>query len=221
MHISIKACLPLSLQIRTNHCRAQLQRKELRRKKMKAGGGPVVEATEASKPIPKIKVRKLLSVLDFTLRVVAVLGTLASAIAMGTSRETLPFAARSVRFRARYKDLPTLTFFVVTNSIVCVYLVLSLPVSIVHIIWTAAVNSRIILIISDMVMMGLVTAGASAATAIVYLAHYGNPSTNWFAFCQQFNSFCERISGSLIGSFVAITVLVLLIIMSSAAISRR
>ncbi|KAM0983877.1 hypothetical protein ACFX2I_011288 [Malus domestica] len=161
---------------------------------MKAGGGPVVEATKASKPIPKIKLRKLLSVLDFTLRVV---GTLASAIAMGTSRETLPFAARSVRFRARYKDLPRLTFFVITNSIVCVYLVLSLPVSIVHIIWTAAVNT------------------------IVYLAHYGNPSTNWFAFCQQFNSFCGRISGSLIGSFVAITVLVLLIIMSSAAISRR
>ncbi|KAM1741319.1 hypothetical protein ACFX12_011456 [Malus domestica] len=138
---------------------------------MKAGGGPVVEATKASKPIPKIKLRKLLSVLDFTLRVV---GTLASAIAMGTSRETLPFAARSVRFGARYKDLPRLTFFVITNSIVCVYLVLSLPVSIVHIIWTAA-----------------------------------------------FNSFCGRISGSLIGSFVAITVLVLLIIMSSAAISRR
>ncbi|KAM1102688.1 hypothetical protein PS1_011463 [Malus domestica] len=115
---------------------------------MKAGGGPVVEATKASKPIPKIKLRKLLSVLDFTLRVV---GTLASAIAMGTSRETLPFAARSVRFGARYKDLPRLTFFVITNSIVCVYLVLSLPVSIVHIIWTAAVNSRIILIISDTV----------------------------------------------------------------------
>ncbi|KAM2887586.1 hypothetical protein FF1_011435 [Malus domestica] len=161
---------------------------------MKAGGGPVVEATKASKPIPKIKLRKLLSVLDFTLRVV---GTLASAIAMGTSGETLPFAARSVRFGARYKDLPRLTFFVITNSIVCVYLVLSLPVSIVHIIWTAAVNT------------------------IVYLAHYGNPSTNWFAFCRQFNSFCGRISGSLIGSFVAITVLVLLIIMSSAAISRR
>ncbi|CAN6727404.1 unnamed protein product [Malus baccata var. baccata] len=145
---------------------------------MKAGGGPVVEATEASKPIPKIKVRKLLFVLDFTLRVVAVLGTLASAIAMGTSRETLPFAARSVRFRARYKDLPTLT-------------------------------------------NGMLKSLFSCSTAIVYLAHYGNPSTNWFAFCQQFNSFCGRISGSLIGSFVAITVLVLLIIMSSAAISRR
>ncbi|CAN6550511.1 unnamed protein product [Malus baccata var. baccata] len=146
---------------------------------MKAGGGPV-EATEASKPIPKIKVRKLLFVLDFTLRVVAVLGTLASAIAMGTSRETLPFAARSVRFRARYKDLPTLTGEK----------------------WHVEITF-------------------SCCTAIVYLAHYGNPSTNWFAFCQQFNSFCRRISGSLIGSFVAITVLVLLIIMSSAAISRR
>ncbi|RXH79536.1 hypothetical protein DVH24_040683 [Malus domestica] len=216
---------------------------------MKAGGGPVVEVTKASKPIPKIKLRKLLSVLDFTLRVV---GTLASAIAMGTSRETLPFAARSVRFGARYKDLPR--FFVITNSIVCVYLVLSLPVSIVHIIWTAAVNSRIILIISDTSPFlllyssvylcplihllfnlkgrkkkgkskeernGMLKSLFSCCTAIVYLAHYGNPSTNWFAFCRQFNSFCGRISGSLIGSFVAITVLVLLIIMSSAAISRR
>ncbi|CAB4264659.1 unnamed protein product [Prunus armeniaca] len=192
---------------------------------MKAGGA--VEATdkEASKPIPipipKVRVSRVLSVLDFTLRVVAVLGTLASAIAMGTSRETLPFTTQFVRFRARYKDLPTLTFFVIANSIVCVYLVLSLPLSFVHIIWTAAKNSRIVLIISDTVMMGLVTAGASAAAAIVYLAHYGNSSTNWFAFCRQFNSFCERISGSLIGSFVAITVLVLLIIMQSVAISRR
>ncbi|KAL6294755.1 hypothetical protein ACE6H2_002897 [Prunus campanulata] len=190
---------------------------------MKAGGAVDATDKEASKPIPipKVRVSRVLSVLDFTLRVVAALGTLASAIAMGASRETLPFAAQFVRFRARYKDLPTLMFFVIANSIVCVYLVLSLPLSFVHIIWTAAKTSRIILIISDTVMMGLLTAGASAATAIVYLAHYGNSSTNWFAFCRQFNSFCGRISGSLIGSFVAITVLVLLILMQSVAISRR
>ncbi|PQQ19532.1 casparian strip membrane protein 1 [Prunus yedoensis var. nudiflora] len=190
---------------------------------MKAGGAVDATDKEASKPIPipKVRVSRVLSVLDFILRVVAALGTLASAIAMGASQETLPFAAQFVRFRARYKDLPTLMFFVIANSIVCVYLVLSLPLSFVHIIWTAAKTSRIVLIISDTVMMGLLTAGASAATAIVYLAYYGNSSTNWFAFCRQFNSFCGRISGSLIGSFVAITVLVLLIIMQSVAISRR
>lgn len=48
-------------------------------------------------------------------------------------------------------------------------------------------------------MLALLTAGASAAAAIVYLAHKGNVRANWFAICQQFDSFCERISGSLIG----------------------
>ncbi|KAM1030154.1 hypothetical protein FF1_034035 [Malus domestica] len=56
------------------------------------GRGPVVKVTEASKLIPKIKVSRVLDVPDFTLRVVAVLRTLASAIAMGTSNSNLYLA---------------------------------------------------------------------------------------------------------------------------------
>ncbi|KAL6186832.1 hypothetical protein ACLB2K_042951 [Fragaria x ananassa] len=190
---------------------------------MKTAASPVLvlEGSEAHKSIPKVRVSRVLSVLDFILRVVAALGTLASAIAMGTSRQTLPFVSQFARFKANYKDLPTFTFFVIVNSIVCVYLVLSLPVSIVHIIWTGAVKSRITLVIFDTAMMGLLTAGASSATAIVFLAHYGSSSANWFPFCRQFNNFCERISGSLIGSFVAVVVIIVLIILSCVAISRR
>lgn len=70
-------------------------------------------------------------------------------------------------------------------------------------------------------MLALLTAGASAAAAIVYLAHKGNIRANWFAICQQFNSFCERTSGALVGSFVGIVVFVLLILMSAATLSRR
>lgn len=79
--------------------------------KAAAAAGPVLllEGSEAHKTIPKVRVSRVLSVLDFILRVVAALGTLASAIAMGTSRQTLPFVARFVRFRANYKDLPTFT----------------------------------------------------------------------------------------------------------------
>ena len=69
--------------------------------------------------------------------------------------------------------------------------------------------------------MALLTSGASAAAAIVYLAHKGNGKTNWLAICQQFNSFCERTSGSLIGSFVAIVLLMIMIFLSGAALSRR
>lgn len=70
-------------------------------------------------------------------------------------------------------------------------------------------------------MLGLLTSAASAAAAIVYLAHKGNTRANWFAICQQFNSFCQRISGSLIGSFGGILILILLILMSAVALSRR
>ncbi|XP_056861622.1 casparian strip membrane protein 5 isoform X2 [Raphanus sativus] len=70
-------------------------------------------------------------------------------------------------------------------------------------------------------MGGLLASGASSAAAIVYLAHNGNNNTNWFPVCQQFNSFCERTSGSLIGSFIAVALLILLIILSAFALSRR
>ncbi|KAH7532665.1 hypothetical protein FEM48_Zijuj04G0046200 [Ziziphus jujuba var. spinosa] len=170
---------------------------------MKADAGGVELGENPKSSTPRSGLNRGLSILDFILRLIAIFGTLASAISMGTTNETLPFFTRFVRFRAKYDDLPTFTFFVVANSIVSAYVVLSLPLSIFHI-----------------GMLALLTAGASAAAAIVYLAHNGNTKTNWFAICQQFNSFCEHTSGSLIGSFVGIVVLVLVIFLSSVAISR-
>ncbi|XP_039790204.1 casparian strip membrane protein 3-like [Panicum virgatum] len=162
-----------------------------------------------------------LGVLDLTLRFAAVVATVGSAVAMGTTNQTLPFFTQFLRFKAQYDDLPTLTFFVVVNSIAAAYLVLSIPLSIVHIIRSRAKYSRLVLVFFDAAMLALVTAAASAAAAIVYLAHKGNARANWFAICQQFDAFCERISGSLIGSFAAMAVLVLLVLLSAAALARR
>ncbi|KAG2605312.1 hypothetical protein PVAP13_4NG101700 [Panicum virgatum] len=153
------------------------------------------EHGETSKAPLNRGVSKGLSVLDLILRFIAIIGTLASAIAMGTTNETLPFFTQFIRFKAQYSDLPTLT--------------------------SRAKFSRLLLIFLDAVMLALVTAGASAAAAIVYLAHKGNVRANWLAICQQFDSFCERISGSLIGSFGAMVVLILLILLSAIALARR
>ncbi|XP_041016317.1 casparian strip membrane protein 1-like [Juglans microcarpa x Juglans regia] len=155
-------------------------------------------------------VNRGLSVMDLVLRIIAAVGSLGSAVAMGTTDQTLPSFIQFIQFNAQYNDTPMFTFFVIANSIVCAYLGLSLHMSIFHIIRSsAAINSRIILVIFDTVMMALLTAGTSAAAAIVYLAHNGNASANWFAFCQHFNSFCERTSGSLIGSFGGMLVFML------------
>ncbi|XP_062220976.1 casparian strip membrane protein 3-like [Phragmites australis] len=191
------------------------------------GKAPVSEHGETSKAaVPEVTsesraASRGLSVLDLILRFVAVAATVGSAIAMGTTNQTLPFFTQFLRFKAQYNDLPALTFFVVVNSIVAAYLVLSIPLSIVHIIRSRAKYSRLVLVFFDAAMLALVTSAASAAAAIVYLAHKGNARANWFALCQQFDSFCERISGSLIGSFVAMALLILIILLSAAALARR
>ncbi|XP_021905334.1 casparian strip membrane protein 3 [Carica papaya] len=176
------------------------------------GGGAIEFGGERNRGI---------SIFDFVLRLLAFIATLGSAIAMATSDETLPFFTQFIRFRAEYDDLPTFTFFLVANGIVASYLLLSLPLSIFHIVRRKAQNTRIVLIFFDMIMLALLTAAASAAAAIVYLAHKGNTKTNWFAICQQFNSFCERVSGSLIGSFGAVILFIFLIFFSAFALSRR
>ncbi|PNX79545.1 casparian strip membrane protein 1-like, partial [Trifolium pratense] len=54
------------------------------------------------------KMKRGVAVIDFILRLIAIVATLASAIAMGTTDETLPFFTQFVRFRAKYDDLPAL-----------------------------------------------------------------------------------------------------------------
>ncbi|XP_057543523.1 casparian strip membrane protein 3-like [Amaranthus tricolor] len=102
-----------------------------------------------------------ISILDFIFRIVAGAATLGSAIAMGTTNETLPFFTQFIRFRAEYDDLPTFTFFVVANAIITGYLVLSLAISIFHIVRSAAKGTRILLVILDTAILGLLTAAAS------------------------------------------------------------
>ncbi|KAK4763901.1 hypothetical protein SAY87_013339 [Trapa incisa] len=165
-----------------------------------------------------------ISISDLVMRAFAALGTLTSAVVMGTTDQTLQNVGQFFLFRrARYNDLPTFTFFLTTNAIVCCYLTLSLGLSIsqvIRIIRSTVKITRIILVILDTVMLALFMAGASAATAIVYLAHKGNAKANWLPICQQYNSFCERISGSLVGSYFATIALVILITLSTIAISR-
>ncbi|XP_028761957.1 casparian strip membrane protein 1-like [Neltuma alba] len=185
-------------------------------------GSSAVEAGEVvSKGIASRRVMKRgLSVMDLVLRIIAIAATFGSAVAMATSHERLPFITQFVHFRAEFDDLPSFLFFVLGNAIVCGYLVLSIVLSIFHIARTTAVKSRILLLFLDAVAMGFLTSAAAAATAIVEVAHHGNPNTNWFPICQQYNSFCERVSGTLIGSFIAVIVLLILILISAVSISR-
>ena len=73
-----------------------------------------------------------MSILDLILRVIAVISTLASAIAMGTTNETLPLFTPFIQFKARYSDLPALTYVRKNLQYLLVALMLLAPSEIIN-----------------------------------------------------------------------------------------
>ncbi|KAK0585132.1 hypothetical protein LWI29_023791 [Acer saccharum] len=181
------------------------------------GKAPLIPAPRAE----KAGYKKGLAIFDFILRLGAVICTLVAAATMGTSDETLPFFTQFFQFQAGYDDLPTFTFFIIAMAIVGGYLVLSLPFSFVTIIRPNAAGPRLLLLILDTVALTLYTAGASSAAAIVYLAHTGNANTNWLAICQQFDDFCQKISGAVVASFIGVLIFMILIVLSSLSLRKH
>ncbi|MFS7946633.1 Casparian strip membrane protein 1 [Helianthus anomalus] len=190
--------------------------------KERKGKAPLLATPPASssiKPVvqkaPKRGYKRGLAILDVVLRIAGIAAALGAAIAMASTEETLPFFTQFFQFKARYYDLPAFTFFVIANSITAAYLALSIPISIVCIVRPHLVAPRIILIFLDTVMVALTTAAAAGAASIVYLAHNGNSDANWPAICQQFNDFCQEVSGAVVASFLTVVVLMVLDVLSA------
>ncbi|XP_021892537.1 casparian strip membrane protein 1-like [Carica papaya] len=182
------------------------------------GKAPLMAAPREQKPAG---IKKGIAIFDFLLRIGAIIAALAAAATMGTSDETLPFFTQFFQFQASYDDLPTFQFFVIAMGLVAGYLVLLFPFSIVTIVRPLALAPRLLLLILDTVALTLSTAAGAAAAAIVYLAHNGNPNTNWLAICNQFGDFCQKVSGAVVFSFVTVVVFVVLIFLSAVALRRH
>lgn len=67
-------------------------------------------------------------------------------------------------------------------------------------------------------MVTLTTSSASAAAAVVYLAHNGNSDANWIAICQQFNDFCQQGSSAVVASFIAAVFFIFLVLNSAVSL---
>ncbi|KAL1084871.1 hypothetical protein V6Z11_D08G011600 [Gossypium hirsutum] len=150
---------------------------------------------------PNRGTKKGIAIGDFVLRLCTIGATLGATVTMGNADAVAPFTTRFLRFEAQFNDIPTFVFFMVANGIVTGYLFLSLPFSTICIVRPLAKAPRILLVIFDTAMTGLTLASASAVASIVYLAHNGNPNTNWLPFCQQFGDFCSSTSGAMFLNF--------------------
>ncbi|KAL2503049.1 Casparian strip membrane protein 4 [Forsythia ovata] len=162
-----------------------------------------------------------IAIFDLILRISAFTSALAATVAMGTTEQTLPFFTQFFQFQASYDDLPTFSFFVIAMAIVTSYLILSAPFSIVCIARPLAAGPRLLLIIFDTVMVTLTTSAAGSSAAIVYLAHNGNSGANWLEICQQFDDFCQRISGAVVAAFITVVLLVFMVVLSAVALRKH
>uniref|UniRef100_A0A8R7PH98 CASP-like protein n=1 Tax=Triticum urartu TaxID=4572 RepID=A0A8R7PH98_TRIUA len=164
---------------------------------------------------------RCMAFLDFLLRIAAFGPALAAAIATGTSDETLSVFTEFFQFRARFDDFPAFLFLMVASAIAAGYLLLSLPFSAVVVLRPQTTVLRLLLLVCDTVTIGLLTAGAAAAAAIVDLAHSGNERANWVPICMQFHGFCRRTSGAVVASFLSVFIFVLLVVLAAFSIRKR
>lgn len=171
--------------------------------------------------------------LDLILRLLAIGATISAAIVMGTNKQTkiipvglgpggVPILAP---LSAKYHYSPAFIFFVVANAVACGYTVLSLIPSVAGKLAArsgAYPNaSAFLLAVFDLVMVALVSAGASAAAAIGYVGYKGNSHTNWLKICNNFDRFCHHTAGAIVISFVGDIIFMILTIMSIYSIYRR
>ncbi|KAL6857068.1 hypothetical protein ACP4OV_018450 [Aristida adscensionis] len=168
--------------------------------------------------------RRCLAVVDLLLRVAAVGPTLAAAVATGTADERLSVFTEFFQFHARFDDFRAFTFLVAANAVAAGYLVLSLPLACAGVLrpgGAAGAGVRLLLLACDTAVMALLVAAGAAAAAVVYVAHWGSRRAGWAPICMQFHGFCQRTSGAVVATFLAVLVFLALILMAAAAIRRR
>ncbi|KAK7257609.1 hypothetical protein RIF29_31693 [Crotalaria pallida] len=181
----------------------------------------VYSVSTKAEPSPRPGWKKGVAITDFVLRLGAIGAAMASAVTMGNNEEMLPFFTQFLQFHAQWNEFPMFQFFVVANGVISGYMILALPFSYVCIVRPHAVGPRLSLMILDIVMMGVVTGGASSAAAIVYLFHNGSQDANWIAICQGFSNFCKAASQAVVTSFVAAVFLMCLVSLSALALIRN
>ncbi|KAI3447436.1 hypothetical protein Pfo_004101 [Paulownia fortunei] len=191
------------------------------------GKAPLLGAAAAVEHERAAGYKRGVAIFDLILRISAATAALAATIAMGTTEQTLPFFTQFFQFQASYDDLPTFTH---VNSY---WLPCSLR-ALLHCLhcstcccWTSAPahslrhsklprNKNIYIL-----TVTLATSAAASSAAIVYLAHNGNSGANWLAICQQFNDFCQRISGAVVAAFVVVVLLIFLVVLSALALRKH
>lgn len=162
---------------------------------------------------PSQKTHRSYLITQFLLRSLTFAASLIATVMMVTNKQTVEVYGFLVV--VKFNDSPFLSFLVGGNAIASCYALLSLPS--VFIINSKRLNSSsyFFLFLFDLIIMGLVLAASSAATAISYVGKKGNSSAGWAPICDHVAKFCEKSAAALACSYASFVLLFLLVIFSA------
>ncbi|WOH10678.1 hypothetical protein DCAR_0730148 [Daucus carota subsp. sativus] len=148
-----------------------------------------------------------------SLRIMAMAASLAAASIVLSSNQTV--VIYGITAHVKYSYSPTYEFLAAANLIACVLSAIS--VLILYIIgkYAKSVN-YFFFFLHDLVVMTLLMAACSAATAMGYLGRYGNKHAGWIAICGYLDSYCDRITVSVTLSYIAFLFYFFLAIISAS-----
>ncbi|KAJ4728857.1 CASP-like protein [Melia azedarach] len=174
-----------------------------------------MESSDAKFPQnPPLKTEKLVHLTQICLRILAIGTALAATSVMATSKQTTVIFGTV--FSARYSYSSAFKFFAFANAFASAFTLLSLFYVLLFGRPGSNPANYFILFIHDLFMASLVLAGCAAATAVGYIGRYGNNHIGWIAICDQFGKFCNRVTGSVILSYVAFLFLLILTVISAS-----
>ncbi|ERN06224.1 hypothetical protein AMTRI_Chr06g192230 [Amborella trichopoda] len=162
-------------------------------------------------PISNGKPNKTLFIFQLFLRLIAAIASLAAIFITITSKQTITLFGAP--FTAKYSYSSALRFFVVANGIAAAYSLISLPF--VCLLKYPRCNPRFHFFVYtiDLMMLCLLMAGLSAATAISYVAKNGDEHSGWLPICNTFHRFCSRTGVALVFSYGSFAVSFLLMLL--------
>ncbi|KAA0057743.1 CASP-like protein 1F2 [Cucumis melo var. makuwa] len=151
------------------------------------------------------------------LRVLVISSTLAATWIILTAKQSV--LVFGIPFDARYNYSSAFEFFAFANAIASAFCFLSLCFLIFSSTRPSSSTPPNFYILfffrlHDLLMMGLVLSGCSAATAIGYVGKYGNTHAGWSPICNHFPSFCNRVTASIAISYLSVICLLILTILS-------
>ncbi|XP_031277347.1 CASP-like protein 1F1 [Pistacia vera] len=162
---------------------------------------------------PPLKTQRIFHLAQIFLRLLAIGTALAATSVMVTAKQSV--VVFGTPFDARYSYSPAFKFFVFGNAVACGCLILSLFYVFVLGRQGSSPTKYFFLFIHDLVMMSLLISASAAATAVGYIGRYGNNHIGWVAICDNFGKFCDRITLSLILSYLSFLVMMILTIISA------